>query len=89
MIADVAGNSFLARTMRELESLTCLVIILYDAPNVPSCRHDDHSALIDAIENRDGDRAAALMIDHLDHVEHSLELAPVKGDDIDFAAVFS
>jgi DNA-binding GntR family transcriptional regulator len=89
VIADLAGNSFLARTMRELESLTCLVIILYDAPNVPSCRHHDHSDLIDAMEARDADRAALLMIDHLDHVEQSLELAPAKDGDIDFAAVFS
>ena len=53
IIADIAGNSFLARTMRELESLTCLVIILYDAPDVPSCPYDEHTGLIDAIEARD------------------------------------
>jgi DNA-binding GntR family transcriptional regulator len=89
IIADLAGNSFLARTMRELESLTCLVIILYDAPNVPSCPFDEHSALIDAIEARDGDRAAALMVEHLDHVERTLELTPAKDDEIDLAAVFA
>lgn len=89
IIADIAGNSFLARTMRELESLTCLVIILYDAPDVPSCPFDEHSGLIDAIEARDPERAAALMIEHLDHVEHSLELTPAGNDEIDLAAVFA
>ncbi len=89
IIADIAGNTFLARTMRELESLTCLVIILYDAPEVPSCPYDEHSGLIDAIEARDPDRAAALMIEHLDHVEHSLELTPPGEAEIDLAAVFA
>jgi DNA-binding GntR family transcriptional regulator len=89
IIADLAGNSFLARTMRELESLTCLVIILYDAPNVPSCPYDEHSALTDAIEAHAGERAAALMIEHLDHVERTLELTPAGADEIDLEAVFS
>lgn len=89
IVADLAGNGFLARTMRELESLTCLVIILYDAPNVPSCRHQDHGDLIDAIQSRDAERAAALMIEHLDHVEQSLDLSQGKDDDIDLASVFS
>ena len=89
IIADIAGNSFLARTMRELESLTCLVIILYDAPDVPSCPYDEHSGLIDAIEARDPDRAAKLMVEHLDHVEHSLELTPASDGEIDLAAVFA
>jgi hypothetical protein len=43
VIAETAGNRFLAKTMRELETLTCLVIILYDAPNVPACPYHEHS----------------------------------------------
>lgn len=89
IIADLAGNSFLARTMRELESLTCLVIILYDAPNVPSCPYHEHSQLTDAIESHDADGAADLMIEHLDHVEQSLQLTQAPDDEIDLAAVFS
>ncbi len=89
IIADLAGSSFLARTMRELESLTCLVIILYDAPDVPSCPFDEHTAITDAIEAHDGERAASLMLHHLEHVEHALDLTPAGSGDIDFAAVFS
>jgi len=88
IIADIAGNRFLARTMRELETLTCLVIILYDAPNVPACPYHEHSDLVDAIEARKADRAAALMVEHLRHVEASLDFE--RGDDgeVDFEAVF-
>ena len=89
IIAEAAGNGFLARTMRELETLTCLVIILYDAPNVPSCPYHEHSGLVDAIEARDSDRAVALMQEHLHHVEDSLDFNRRDDSEIDFESVFS
>lgn len=89
IIAEMAGNSFLARAMRELETLTCLVIILYDAPNVPSCPYHEHSDITDAVEAHDTVRAAALMLEHLNHVERSLDLRQAIAGDIDLEAVFS
>lgn len=89
IIADIAGNRYLAKTMRELETLTCLVIVLYDAPNVPACPYHEHSDLVDAIEARDSERAAALMVDHLRHVEASLDFQRSGDGEIDFEAVFS
>jgi len=89
IIAELAGNGFLARTMRELETLTCLVIILYDAPNVPSCPHHEHSDIIDAVEAHDGKRAARLMLDHLNHVEGALDLRHAADGEIDLEAVFA
>jgi DNA-binding GntR family transcriptional regulator len=89
VIADIAGNRFLAKTMRELETLTCLVIILYDAPNVPACPYHEHSDLVDAIEARDAERAAAQMVEHLRHVEASLDFQRRGDNEIDFDAVFS
>jgi DNA-binding GntR family transcriptional regulator len=76
LIAEMSGNGFLARTLRELESLTCLSIILYDAPGGDSCPQDEHERLLDAMAARDADGAAALMLHHLDHIEQGLKLAP-------------
>jgi DNA-binding GntR family transcriptional regulator len=76
LMADMAGNAFLARMLRELEVLSCLVIILYDKPNSHGCQYDDHLKIIDAIEARDPEKAAALMLHHIDHIEASLDLAP-------------
>ncbi|MEJ8858496.1 GntR family transcriptional regulator [Variovorax robiniae] len=76
LVAEMAGNSFLARTLRELESITCLVIILYDTHGAQGCPYDDHQFLVDAIEARDEARAGKLMLEHLDHIEHSLNLSP-------------
>ena len=89
IIAETAGNRFLARTMRELETLTCLAIILYDAPNVPSCPCHEHSGLVDAMQARDADRAVTLMHEHLHHVEDSLDFKRSGDNEIDFDAVFS
>lgn len=74
LLAERTGNEILAKSMRELASLTCLIIALYDKPSVPSCLGAEHQDIVDALAARDGERAARLMIDHLNHVEHNLDL---------------
>jgi DNA-binding GntR family transcriptional regulator len=88
LLADLAGNSAVVRSMRELSTLTCLIISLYDAPTSDACRADEHALLIDAIEDGDVGLAEKLMLAHLDHIESSLNLNPV-GEDVDLEAVFS
>ena len=73
LIADMAGNSFLSRTLRELETLSALIIILFGTPTHEVCP-GDHPALVDAIEAGDEARAAQLMLHHLEHVERSVRL---------------
>jgi DNA-binding GntR family transcriptional regulator len=89
LIAEVAGNRYLAKTLRDLETLTCLVIILYDAPNVPACPYHEHAHLVDLIEARDERRAAEQMVEHLQHVEASLEFERPGDGEIDFESVFA
>lgn len=89
LIAEMTQNPYLGKYMRELCSLTCLVIALYDAPGMPSCPHHEHTAIVDALEARDADKACALMVEHLTHVENALRLEMPAGEEIDFEAVFS
>ncbi|MEO6624402.1 MAG: GntR family transcriptional regulator [Burkholderiaceae bacterium] len=77
LVADMAGNSFLSRTLRELETLTALIITLFGTANHETCP-SDHPALVDAIEQRDPQRAAELMLHHLAHVERSIKLDSVE-----------
>jgi DNA-binding GntR family transcriptional regulator len=86
-LAEAAGNAVLARSVRELASLTVLAIFLYDAPHATACREDEHTLLIAAIEGRRAERAAALMLEHLDHIEKSLDLSPRSEAPVDLAAV--
>jgi len=88
LIADMARNSFLARTLRELETLTALIIILFGTPNHQICP-GDHPALTDAIEAHNPERAAALMVEHLKHVEASVRLHPVEESPVTLEAIFS
>jgi DNA-binding GntR family transcriptional regulator len=88
LAAELAGNSALARSMRELSVLTCLMIFLYDAPTTTSCRADEHSQIIDAIAKRDAPRAERLMLEHLEHIEGSMKLEPAT-EEVDLAAIFS
>jgi DNA-binding GntR family transcriptional regulator len=87
LLAELAGNSALARSMRELCMLTCLTIFLYDAPTAQSCRDDEHQMIIDAVAKRDRARAEKIMLDHLDHIEGSLQLDQSSGE-ADLEAIF-
>lgn len=87
LAADLAGNTALARSMREMSVLTCLMIFLYDAPTTTSCRADEHSQIIDAIARRDAPRAERLMLQHLEHIEHSMKLDQAT-EEVDLEAIF-
>lgn len=87
LLAEQAGNTALARQMRELATLTCLIIVLYDAPTASTCLADEHSHIIDAIAQRDIQRAESLMLEHLQHIEGSLRLEPAT-EEVDLEAIF-
>lgn len=87
LLAELAGNSALSRSMRELCMLTCLTIFLYDAPTSQSCRDDEHKMIIDAVAKRDSARAETIMLEHLDHIEGSLQLDQGNGE-ADLEAIF-
>ncbi|MBL8381449.1 MAG: GntR family transcriptional regulator [Burkholderiales bacterium] len=76
LLAELAGNQLMLRMLRELETLTSLVIYLYESPNTPACRGDDHVEIAAAIARGDGARAARLMLAHLNEVEEGLDMAP-------------
>jgi DNA-binding GntR family transcriptional regulator len=87
LAAELAGNSALARHMRELATLTCLMIFLYDAPTSSSCRADEHSQIVDAIAERDVIRAERLMLNHLKHIEEGMNLEGIT-EEVDLEAIF-
>jgi DNA-binding GntR family transcriptional regulator len=74
LLAELAGNSTTLRILREMETLTSLIIYLYDSPTMPACRGNDHVDIIAAIAKGDGARAAQLMLAHLVEVEGCLDM---------------
>lgn len=87
LAADLAGNSALARSLRELTSLTCLIILLYDAPTPISCRADDHDDIVKALRAGDSMQAIEAMMAHLRTIESSLDLRNTV-DNVDLEAIF-
>jgi DNA-binding GntR family transcriptional regulator len=89
LLAELTGNALLTKMMRELESLTCLIIFLYDAPSMPACRGADHATITDAIAARDANRAAALILEHLNEVEKVLDLHVPAPEVIDLEQILT
>ncbi|MGJ7581445.1 GntR family transcriptional regulator [Variovorax sp. RHLX14] len=84
-LALLSGSSIMARMMRELTPLTCLAILTFEAPTGAACPNDEHTLLIDAIEAGELEKAAALMVHHLHHIERSLDLHVEETPGIDLA----
>lgn len=87
LAADLAGNSALARSLRELTSLTCLIILLYDAPTPISCRADEHDGIVKALSAGDSVQAIEAMVAHLRAIESCLDLRNTV-DNVDLEAIF-
>lgn len=79
MLASAAGNVILEKFMDELVARSSLVIALYGRSGASSCGHAEHTAVLDALEQGDADRAAALMVHHIDHIEADLDLQQREG----------
>lgn len=84
-LAQLSGSSIMTRMMRELTPLTCLAILTFEAPTGAACPNDEHARLIDAIEAGQANAATALMVDHLHHIESSLDLSDREEVEIDLA----
>ncbi|MGY8524524.1 GntR family transcriptional regulator [Paracidovorax citrulli] len=87
LLAELSGSRIMARMMRELTPMTCLAILAFETPTVAACPNDEHSQLLDAIEDGNGARATALMIEHLHHIEQSLRLSDAPQPEVDLAQV--
>ena len=75
LLARLSGNSELARVVEQLVARTSLVTQLYANPEGLGCWHSQHHELMDAIGQRQADRAAGLMRAHLVELEESLRVS--------------
>ena len=85
LLAELAGNALMLRLLREMETLTSLIIYLYESPDLPACRGNDHVAISAAIIEGDRARAARLMLAHLTEVEAGLDMRRAAPPGFDLA----
>ena len=86
-VAAICGEGALTQFLRSLISRSSLVIALYGRGPASECGHDEHVAFLDALAARDGERAAAAMAEHLDHIVADLTLAEREEGPVDLAAI--
>ncbi|TBW40732.1 GntR family transcriptional regulator [Siculibacillus lacustris] len=87
LLARITGNRILEGILRELITREALVISTFERPGRPSCSHDEHHAILEALCAGDADRASRLMLGHLGNVEDRLDLDPPKKP-ADLAEIF-
>ena len=83
VLARMLGNAVLTDLVTELTARTSLITLLYQSARSAAHSSHEHGDIIDALERRDAQAAAALMREHLDNVENNLKLelrSPDLGD---------
>lgn len=88
VLATMSGNTVLAEMLDQLIARTPLVVLAYRDPAKPSaCANQDHGRLLEALGDRDPERAVLQMRFHLCNLEGQLALRPVAPSD-ELTAIF-
>lgn len=72
LLAEVVGNKVLTDMLHELSLRSAVITMLYQSRRDAACSSDEHGEFIEAARAGDVERAVALMVGHLDHVEGAL-----------------
>jgi len=67
-LAELSGNRVLAEILAELLSRSASITQMYQTDPAAQHSSDEHIAIVDALVAADGNRAASLMAEHLEHV---------------------
>jgi len=89
LLISMIADNVLLKLIKELTSLTCLIITLYDRPNAPSCPQHEHVDLVNAIAAGDTSKASMLMMEHLVNIEETLDLHDIRERTADLESIFS
>lgn len=89
LLGRISGNSVLADMLENLMVRSSLIVALYQRNDEPTCQHDEHRAILEALQAGDPQQAERLMTHHLDHLEAELALDESQGREIDLKAVLA
>jgi DNA-binding GntR family transcriptional regulator len=72
--------------VQELVARSSLITMLYQSVRDAACSSDEHVAFLQAARAGDAQQAAALMLDHLNHVEAALRFDGAGPGPVDLVA---
>ena len=74
ILAQIANNGVMLRMVKELITRSSLIISIFGAPGVVSCRNDDHAEILAVFKAGDEDLAAQLVSQHLEYIQTFIDL---------------
>lgn len=80
VLARLLGNAVLAELLQDLSSRSSLIALMYQSSHSAEHSHEEHVAIVDALEAHDARAAVRLVESHLAHVERNLKLDPRASD---------
>ena len=86
LLARVVGNPVLTEIVQELVARSSLITMLYQSERDAACSSDEHVAFLQAARAGDAQQAAALMLEHLNHVEAALRFDGAGPGPVDLVA---
>jgi DNA-binding GntR family transcriptional regulator len=89
LLGTISGNSVLADILDNLMVRSSLIVALYQRNDEPTCQHDEHRHILEALSAGNRERAVALMTHHLDHLEAELTLDDDQDREVDLKAVLT
>jgi len=78
LLSELCGNKVLKEIFKNLMIRSSLIVSLYQRNDVPSCQHNEHQEIIDALKLGKADLAINIMQEHLFHLESELVLDKTK-----------
>lgn len=86
-LAQATGNKFMSRMMRELVTRSSLIVGLFGSSSRSSCSDDEHRNILEAIQDRDSERAERLVTSHLQNIQLGLDMEMRQGRQDDLAMI--
>jgi DNA-binding GntR family transcriptional regulator len=80
VLARMLGNQVLAELLEDLLTRSSLIALMYQSSHSAEHSQQEHVAIVDALERRDGRAAVRLLEAHLGNVERNLRLSPRVAD---------
>jgi DNA-binding GntR family transcriptional regulator len=76
LLARMQGNAVLAQMLTDLLSRSALISLMYQSSHSAAESHEEHRAIVSALEAHDAKAAVKLLGSHLGNVESNLRLKP-------------
>ena len=73
-LAECAGNQILSAFLADLISRSYLILAVYQRRDSECCPQNDHTEIVNNLDNRDADAAVFKLNQHFNHIEEELDL---------------